>query len=658
MIRAEFRWVVLGAVLGLTAALVPSCAKKCGPSTCKGCCSSKGECLAGGDQGTCGGGGAACAACSDTQSCAEGVCAPLSSLVDAGPVDAGPPTCQIDDDCAFLHTGSVCDTRAGLCVDGRGCREDNQCQLDDPNDPCYRYGTQCRCDHADAPDSGTASYSGTCRRRKGPCQECTVDAECGADVFIFGPPEGLGAGKCKLLQGDTSNKKHCLYQRVGMCPCGTVDDGDGYCRPQSNSCDQVGCNLDKDCPSGSVCTARNMPDGGATCGGLCVPRCRWDFVKREAVAPGCPQGQTCWVDSENLDPTSLYYGSGRCKVACENDGDCHASSANPFGGANLKCAGEKLMDNTLTPKRCRANGECMDNEECPALPDTQPNMGYCDRGQFACKTDCRTGNDPISGVPFKDCRSPYACAADGGANICRLMSCVEQGGAGIACPRAHYCCGDDKDNDGKADPCPPKTQQDSAGCYLAPTPPFCTKCTDDTTCRTLAPPPYLTGANACSNGSLSPSCSPLGMKCEKINQNTSICAPATWNDNTLVGFQRRSSLGCPAGYQVTPERPTVGNSSEDYCSSDADCNQGTDAGRCDQDMASRLQDGGYRKACLCTAGSGKAQCPNNSTTPLYSECYSATAGATTFCVESVVCLPPPGVASLDAGAPKWGCGIQ
>ena len=78
---------------------------------------------------------------------------------------------------------------------------------------------------------------GTCRLRKGPCEECIADSECGSDVVIFGPPDGIGAGRCKTLPNDMSGKKYCSYQRVGQCACGTIDDGTGFCRPQSNSCD-------------------------------------------------------------------------------------------------------------------------------------------------------------------------------------------------------------------------------------------------------------------------------------------------------------------------------------------------------------------------------------------------------------------------------------
>ena len=80
--------------------------------------------------------------------------------------------------------------------------------------------------------------------------------------------------------------------------------------------------------------------------------------------PAARPDTTCWVDSANLNPESIYYGAGRCKPPCNDNSDCQASGNNPFGGTNLKCYGEKLTDGTDSPKRCRANGQCMDNVEC------------------------------------------------------------------------------------------------------------------------------------------------------------------------------------------------------------------------------------------------------------------------------------------------------
>lgn len=668
MISREFRFALLGALMGLTVALVPSCGKKCAPDNCAGCCNSKNECVT--DATTvaaCGSAGNACAVCSEGQTCESGACvtpAPPDAGSDAGVIDAGPPPCTNDFDCLYLQNGSVCDSRTGKCEPGQGCQFDSECQSDDPENKCYRLGRQCICDQRDKPAG--EFFKGTCRVRKSPCQECAINRECGDDPIIFGYP-GIGAGLCKQLQGDSSGKKYCLYERIGQCACGTIDDGTGYCKPQSNSCNQVGCNIDKDCPSGSVCSVNNPDAGSASCGGICVPRCRWDFLTKQLVAPGCPPGNSCWVDSANLDPNSIYYGSGRCKPPCQNDNDCKLGGGNPFGGDNLKCAGEQLPGGGTSDKRCRANGECMDNAECPDLPDNQPYLGYCDRGAFQCKTDCRPGTDPVTGLGFKDCRPPYACSSDGGTNFCRLQTCVEQGGAGIACAQGEYCCGEDKNNDTIADPCPPPAERNAAGCYKAPAPPFCTAgCMSDDDCKNPQLPSWLSGSGACANGSKSPSCSALPTKCmyagdrAPMQMGVNICAPSTYNDNTLdmVTQRRRANVGCPTNYQITWIRPAPNQNDDGYCQTNDDCSIGTvDGGLCETDTEIRLRDGGYGKSCKCTAGSGATQCPNSppDAGTMTSTCKTGVSGQRTYCIESVVCMPPPGAAYKSVM--EYGCGL-
>ncbi|MEW6431613.1 MAG: hypothetical protein AB1730_08880 [Myxococcota bacterium] len=686
----HLQMALLGAAMGLVLAVTPGCTKKCGPDNCTGCCASESECVTSITTANCGANGGACSVCAADQLCESGACVnpPMDGGVDAGPPpcttdlecanrDPGTvcdttsgdcvPKCESDFDCLSKQNGSICDLVSGHCIMGQGCGIagvpgpfHSDCQSLDPENRCYKYGQQCICDERDKP---AANYAGTCRLRRGPCQECTSDTECGNDGIIFGPPEGIGAGKCAQLQGDSSGKKYCLYQRVGQCACGTIDDGTGYCKPQSNSCDRVGCNIDKDCPSGSVCTV-NQPDAGtATCGGICVPRCRWDFLTKSLIAPGCPPGNTCWVDSANLDPSSIYYGSGRCKPPCQNDNDCKLSPGNPFGGDNLKCAGEQLNGGGLSDKRCRANGECMDSVECPELPNDQPYLGYCDRGTFSCKTDCRIGNDPVTGLPWKDCRPPYACSRDAGVNFCRLQTCVEQGGASVACAQGEYCCGEDKDRDGVSDPCPPASERNAAGCYKAPIPPFCQTCMSPDDCLNPNLPAWLSGANACANGSKSPNCSPLRPACLQVSMNLAVCAPATWNDISGPAGQplpQKAQQGCPVNYQPRYLRIDRAAQSDNYCETNDDCNVGTDAGLCDFDPELRLQDGGMLKSCRCVAGApGSVQrngCPNDPDAGIVSECRSATTGTLTACIETVVCGANASV--LAAPLDMYGCGLM
>ncbi len=694
------RFALFGGLLGLLIAVTPGCQKKCGPENCAGCCTDKAECVGATSDAQCGAGGSLCGACSADQACTEGACVTkVVEMPDAGQVCTkndecatgwfcntttgkcaeGEPPCQNDFDCA---AGKICDGM-GTCVAGKSCNADFACQeLNDPEDRCYRYGIGCVCDLRG--DDGGVGTSGTCRVRKSPCTQCESDLECGADPIIFGPPDGIGAGRCRALPGDTSGAKYCRYQIVGQCQCGTINDGQGYCIPQSNSCDSIGCNLDKDCPSGAVCSV-NRPDAGAnSCGGQCVARCRWDFASKDNVAPGCKPGDVCWVDQKNLDPSSLYYGAGRCKPPCQSTAECGLSAGNPFGGPDLVCEAEKLSDGTDAQPRCRARGDCMDSLECEELPSGQPYLGYCDRGTFECKEDCRPGVDPVTALPYKDCRSPYACTADAGVNFCRLESCVEQGGAAIACAQGEYCCGDDKNFDGVTDACPPLAERNAAGCYKAPKPPFCTVCgvgadlTDpmqaglaDAECLALMPPQWVT----CANGAKTPNCSTLRPRCvyagDKAAQGdgVNVCALPGVNDIGTVslryGDTRKDQIACPNNYRSQFIRPQPNPSMTGYCQTNEDCSprladgsaDPDGGGICEPDPELRLMDGTLLKACRCEAGTADLNCPNGAYPigPLNSFCKAALPGTRSYCIETVVCSGTPNIYYNTTD--NFGCGL-
>ncbi len=645
----QVRLAISGMAVGLLIAVAPSCTPKpCGPDTCTlGCCNDKGACVGGTQAAACGASGATCASCTAGQSCAAGVCKGGSgggTGVDAGPVDAGSPDagqpCSKDDHCSVYKNGTVCNQATGQCVPGRGCNVSSDCSSLDPLDPCYQFGLQCRC----AIETG-GTLAGVCRRRLAACEECTDPSQCGSEV-LFEPQ-----GTCKVLQGDSSGKKYCFQQKNGPCPCGTVDDGVGYCKPQLNSCSSVGCVEDKACPAGSVCNK-------SAC--LCEPRCRWDFAKKDLAAPGCPEGKSCWVDDANLNPSSPYYGAGRCRAPCSADAECKKSATNAFGGDRLTCRSEALKGGGMSAKRCRAIGECMDDYQCPEQPPELIPLGYCDRSTFACKTDCRTGTDPVTGSGYRDCRAPFACASDGGSpgtgsvNFCRLKTCVEQGGATIACSRGEYCCGDDKNNDGIADPCPPVRGPDN--CYTAPKPPFCTVCASNDDCKNVQLPDYLSGAGACANGSRSPSCSPLPTLCVQASMTKAVCAPSTFNDGTKDAFGNgRDNKGCPSGFPPVIIRPRLAMGA-DYCNTNADCSLGNDGGLCAPDLGITLMDGTNPKTCQCTVG-GPNMCPNDRDAGLTSECKYGISGQTLPCVQSVVCVPNASILFYDAGPPHFGCGL-
>ncbi len=586
----------------------------------------------------------------------DGTCRPPCNMVDGG--DGYCPDfmklckpetghcvakCTTDDDCVTIEPGDRCQDGTGRCInDVHGCNQDTDCNTYlDPTDYCFVGGIQCRCVTV-ANDAGT---SGVCLRRHTSCETCTSDDQCGSSAQ-FDPQ-----GACDTLPNDTSGLKYCLFQASPTCGCGYIDNGHGTCTPASGTCSAPGCSSDSDCSAGNVCDTQKC---------LCEQRCRWDYAAQDLAAPGCPANETCWVDSANLDPASIYYGSGRCHTPCTGDSDCNvASAANPQGGPNLKCGTEITAGGGMSAARCRANGACMDDLECPELPDTSLSYGYCDKASFVCETDCRVGDNPQTMQPYQDCRPPYGCAEDAGTRFCKLKTCFESGGAGIACVTGQYCCGEDKDNDGNPDPCPPADQLDDQGCYDAPNPPFCQTCMSAADCTNLPLPAYLQGA--CANGSHSPSCSPYPIECFGYQDPASgmmlgVCAPSTYNDSSLDAIGRKKdSAGCPDGFSPVYSRvgfPTDGG--DDLCGSDNDCNQGTTQGHCGVDLTYTIMDGGHPHVCLCTVGASAQQCPNTPDGGVFSVCRFGNNGDTQPCIETVSCVAPNAYVFRDGGN---GCGL-
>ncbi|MGQ0507537.1 MAG: hypothetical protein ACT4TC_19720 [Myxococcaceae bacterium] len=562
-----------------------------------------------------------------------------AGIPDAGPVDAG-FFCSSDLQCEQFKKGLRCDTIDGRCIAATGCQFDSNCQSSDPDDYCFEGDVQCRCITTDSrPDSG---LPGICQRRKKVCEECTADVECG-NTGVFNP-----VGACKALPTDTSGKKYCLRAKVGStCKAGMVDDGTGFCKPQNNNCSSFGCAEDKDCDPGSACNTRT---------GLCERRCRWDFTAKESV-PGCgnenSKAKVCWVDSDSLNPASPSYGSGRCKLPCAQDSDCLKSDVNPQGGENLKCAGEKQKDGTVTAKRCRAKGDCMDRLECPANPSSQPELGYCDLAKFACFSDCRLGKDPVTQAPFADCQSSHQCAPGpvaGGPNVCRKQPCAEAGGT-KACAQGQLCCGEDRNGDGVAEPCPAGVAFEANKCYDPPRPPYCTVCASNADCTKF---PGMGGRDGGT---------PLPSLClDNINGfalPAAVCQLSTVNDFTLqADGQTAAKRGCPAQYEVNlGPVPTAGAVEFDMCTTDADCRAGHDAGvgKCGSDPRRKLPDAGTVKSCLCDNSTKAWVCPRVPGETFFSICPALPGPQA--CAQSVTCAPTAGQLAAPSGAPSYGCGL-
>ena len=74
----------------------------------------------------------------------------------------------------------------------------------------------------------------------------------------------------------------------------------------------------------------------------------------------------------------------------------------------LQCIAETLPDGGMSLARCRGNGACMEDAQCPGSANAK---GYCDRFTFSCKTDCRLATDPVTTLAFDDCKPTFTCNA-------------------------------------------------------------------------------------------------------------------------------------------------------------------------------------------------------------------------------------------------------
>lgn len=72
-------------------------------------------------------------------------------------------------------------------------------------------------------------------------------------------------------------------------------------------------------------------------------------------------------------------------IGCNTDAQCAAGSV-------CTVSAPESSGGTFTANRCRANGFCIDDAECPEQPPSTPERGYCDRATRTCNTDCRTGS--------------------------------------------------------------------------------------------------------------------------------------------------------------------------------------------------------------------------------------------------------------------------
>jgi hypothetical protein len=359
-----------------------------------------------------------------------------STLTDGG-VDAGVPGCGTGPAC---HPDEYCDTATLSCLPAKHCTADpstdpsgeRSCEFGQ-NDYCA-YGA-CYC--------ATEIAGGVCLPRVAPCATCTADRECGntSDYIDY-------RAACVGIAGAAGvDSKVCVPKYEGACPPGyqqgTVSGTFQYCLPAGGSCGAPG-----PCASDADCDATSNSPICDTSQGVCIPACTYKYSD---ATSDCPPNQVCNVDPRLLQPpTNPNFGKGRCGVPCDTDGGYTCL-------AGTSCVPDGDAHTSSRPSRCRPPPpQCIRNNDCPADPGGH-SFGYCNLATLSCSTGCQTNDN---------CAGGYHCVG----GLCSQQTCLDEGGANIACQYGQFCCGETG-----GPPCPAGVMQGE--CYDSTNPPWCGDCT-------------------------------------------------------------------------------------------------------------------------------------------------------------------------------------
>ncbi|MBI5548370.1 MAG: hypothetical protein HY901_31190 [Deltaproteobacteria bacterium] len=307
--------------------------------------------------------------------------------------------CSSDEECAELHPAGdfiFCNNFTGRCVEQvAGCKAVYEC----------RAGAYC--------DEQVRA----CRTRKGFCESCSGDRECGGDAddcLLDDHLQALFCGKFCTTDSDCAEGAAC-----------TDVAGKKQCWPKAGKNCKIfmGCIPDskKSCHSTADCA--DVPDQVCDPGsGVCVGRLQI-----------CPFGQICdsrskvCVDACGSDADCVAINSNwRCvNRACEPIGECAATPATSTKPADPSgdqgCSTDKVcsfnpgMTVGICVPFCRLDEECAQGSVC--LPTSD--------GRRKCQPGCR--------VPA-DCPLDRTCV---GASLATVGTC--QGSTGTTCQADTVC---------------------------------------------------------------------------------------------------------------------------------------------------------------------------------------------------------------------------
>ena len=303
---------------------------------------------------------------------------------DAGTLEYVGLACNVDAECGELR----CDKVRRQCI----CLSDSSCQAESSEAPqrfCNNFTGLCVTEivgcvrdadcvdavgQADATQYCDAAVR-ACRPKKGFCQPCLQDSECG------------GAGDLCLLEAAT-NRKFCGKACADSidCPRGAAcNDVNGrkQCQPSQNPLTPGEAAI---CSDFRGCTPDLLRrcDSNSDCGDSGEQRCDLSVGLCVAVEQVCPFGTAC-------DPRNRI-----CVSECTTDSDC--------GDADLRCI-NRICEPT---SECRQDSDCASNKVCSVPPGQT--VGQC---QPFCQTDA---NCPLGQLCKKGADNRYRCEAGCSSN--------------------------------------------------------------------------------------------------------------------------------------------------------------------------------------------------------------------------------------------------
>ncbi len=266
--------------------------------------------------------------CRDNSDCAEGE-ACVDHVCEVQPC-ADDGDCAADEICDLTQDPAVC-----VAVD---CKSDDDCSLDEdgrsqecdvdtntcvPLFPCCGADDTCSVGREAACDGTLLRGVNACDQVDCEVGGCEDDEDCGDDLSTFCNEDGA----CQL--------GGCRVGVAESCPDGQV------CVEDKNSCEDVLCDEDEECPEGFFCDLEN--------GSICRQGCR---------EGSCPEGQICNDDH-----------------VCEDAGDppCDPESENP-------CDPGEYCDEAaeVCREHCGDHADCPEEEAClPPRPDEEDEGGRC-----------------------------------------------------------------------------------------------------------------------------------------------------------------------------------------------------------------------------------------------------------------------------------------